>query len=134
MRSIHVSALSLACAAVVLGGGASAPAKRASESEKVCINRREINAISALDDRHAFVKVSASQFYLATLDKSCREFGVARTIVIERSRVRVCGDGNTLLSFEVPTVGAMRCRIEQLESVANKAEARDLIESRATRE
>lgn len=134
MRSTRTSALGVAWAAALLGGCASAPARRGSEAERVCINRREINAITALDDRYAFVKLSASRFYLFTLEKRCMGFRRARTIALEGSRARVCGDGVSLLLFEEPTVGPMRCRIERIESVENRAEALDLIESREAQE
>lgn len=131
---MRISAPALACAAVVLGGCASAPARTGSEADRVCIKRREINAISALDDRHAFVKLSATRFYLLTLEERCRGLRWARTIALEDSREQVCGDGSGLLSFDDPAVGPMRCRIERIESVANKGEAWELIESRAAPE
>ena len=37
---------------------------------------------------------------------------------------------NSLLSFAEPTVGAVRCRIEMLEAVADRSAAVDLIKSR----
>jgi hypothetical protein len=47
---------------------------------------------------------------------------------------RVCSDGLTLLSFDYPAVGPMRCRIEGIDSVPDKNAALELIESRAARE
>lgn len=134
MRSVRISALGLASAAIVLGGCASTPAKRASRTDRVCINRAEINMIRALDDGHAFVKVSAGSFYMFTLDKRCTGLALARTITIADATTRVCGDGDSLLSFDYPAVGAMRCRIEKIDSVPDMNAALELIESRATRE
>jgi len=131
MTSVRVSSLGFAVAAVTIGGCASLPAAKGSTAESVCVNKRDINSISALDDQHAFVKVSAGRFYLVTVDKACRGLAVARAIAIVDATARVCGDGLTLLSFENPTVGPMRCRIEGIDSVADKNAARDLIESRA---
>jgi len=131
MRSISISALGLAIAAAVFGGGGSTPAEEGSRTETVCINRREINAISALDDGHVFVKLSASRFHLLTVAKGCNGLRLARAIAIEGSRTRVCGDGLSLLSFDDPTVGPTRCRVEQIESVKDKGAAWELIESRA---
>ncbi len=129
MGSTHLVVGALAVA-VLAGCAAGKPYPRASDPDKVCVDRRSINAISALDERHAFVKASAADFYLLTMDESCREFELARRIEIAETGARVCGDGATLLSFETPTVGPMRCRIEALEPVASKAEALDRIESR----
>lgn len=127
MRSMPITAL--ACTAVILSGHAGA--KDRTTADRVCIARREINAISALDDRHAFAKVSAGRFYLLTLDETCRGLRSARKLVLERSASRICGDGASLVSFEEPGVGPTRCRIERIDPVANKSAALDLIESRA---
>lgn len=129
MPTIRTTVLGLACAAVVLGGraGAADDAKK----DRVCISRREINAISALDDRHAFAKLSAERFYMLTLDKTCRELRLARQIELDPSASRVCGDGSSLITFEPPTVGLMRCRIERIDRVKDKNAALDLIDSRA---
>ena len=43
----------LACAVVLSGDAGKTPR---SAADKVCIKRREINAISALDDRHALAR------------------------------------------------------------------------------
>jgi len=133
MRSVRMSSLGLAVAAAVLGGCASLAAQEESKPKKVCINRREISSIRGLDDRHAFVKLGASRHYLLTMDKGCRGLKLARTIAIDATG-RVCGDGLTLLSFEYPAVGPMRCRIEGIDSVPDKDAALELIESRAAPE
>jgi hypothetical protein len=131
MRSARTSALGLAFASALLGGCASAPAQKGPKDRRVCVDRREINAITALDDEHVFLKVSAGRFYLVTVRKMCGGLRLARTIAIDSPGTRVCGDSNSLLSFEYPAVGPTRCPIEQIESVADKAAALELIESRA---
>ena len=68
------------------------------------------------------------------MHKPCGGLEFARAIAIEGSRVRVCGDGSTLLSFDDRALGPMRCRIERIDSVPDKGAALDLIESRASRE
>lgn len=118
----------LAFAAVVLGGDAGA--KPRSTAGKVCIKRREINAISALDDRHALARLSAGRLYLLTLDKACNGLRPARRVELERPAARVCGDGISMLSFEEPGAGPTRCRIEKIDAVASRGEALELIESR----
>jgi uncharacterized protein DUF6491 len=127
MRSVPVTVV--ACAAVVLVGEAGA--KPRSPDGKVCFARREINAVSALDERHALARLSAGRLYLLTLDKTCTGLKWARKIVLERTASRVCGDGASLLSFEEPGAGPTRCRIEKIDGVENKAEALELIDSRA---
>src|SRR5687767_1799680 len=57
MRSVTITAL--ACAAAVLSGDGRANAQ--SPTDRVCIKRREINAISALDGRHALARLGAGR-------------------------------------------------------------------------
>jgi hypothetical protein len=112
-------------------GGASLGAGDDPEARRLCVDRREINTIRTLDDRHALVRLSAGRHYLFTLDESCREFRLARKVAISEGTGRVCGDGLTLVSFELPGVGPMRCRIDGIDAVPDEAAARELIESRA---
>lgn len=118
----------LACAAIVLSDDAGT--KTRSTADKVCIARREINAISSLDERHALARLSAGRLYLLTVDKSCLGLQSARKLALDRTERRICGDGTSLLSFQEPGAGPMRCRIEKIDRVASKAEALDLIASR----
>jgi hypothetical protein len=108
-------------------------AQEGSKARRVCVNTREINAISALDDQHAFVKLSASRYYVFTVDKTCQGFKLARKIAISDAS-RVCSDGLTLLSFELPAMAPTRCRIEGIDSVPDKDAAWELIKSRAAPE
>ena len=130
MGSVRMSSLGLVAAAIVLGGSTRLAAEEPSKPKRLCVDRREINMIKALDDRHAFAKLSANRHYLFTLDKTCQEFHLARKVAISEGTGRVCADGLTLLSFEVSTVGPMRCRIEGIDAVPDQAAARELIESR----
>jgi hypothetical protein len=118
-------------AVAVWVGGASRGAGDDPRARRLCVDRREINTIRTLDDQHALVKLSAGRHYLFTLDKSCREFRLARKVAISEGTGRVCGDGMTLVSFELPGAGPMRCRIEGIDAVPDEAAARELIESRA---
>ena len=129
MRSVRAPSLGLALVAV-LGGGTALAAEEGTKAKRVCINTREINSISALDDQHAFVKLSAGRYYMFSVDKACQGFKLARKIAISDA-TRVCSDALTLLSFETPVVGPMRCRIELIDSVPDKDAAWELIKSRA---
>lgn len=122
--------IALACAALVLHDEPRAK-PGASAEKKVCVARRQVNAISALDQRHALARLGAGRLYVFTLDRSCRGLDAARKLTLERSASRICGDGTSLLSFEEPGAGPTRCRIEKIDEVASKSEALELIESRA---
>jgi hypothetical protein len=135
MKSIRrLSGIGLAAAVVVLGGCASAPTTKASSHSKDCINTNQINSITALDDQHLFVRVSASQHQLFTVDPPCNGLRLARAIRIADAATRVCSGGTTLIAFSNPAVGDVRCRVRWLDPVADKAEALELIEERASRE
>jgi len=134
MKCMRVSILGLAGAAIILGGCASAPATKESSQGGNCINTRQINAIRPLDDEHLYVRVSASQHQLFTVDQPCNGLRLARRITIADAATRVCGDGTTLISFDYPAAGAVRCRIRRLDPVADRAEAMELVEARAASE
>lgn len=134
MNCIRISAIGLAVAAIALGGCASAPAERGSSQHRDCINANQINSITPLDDQHLFVRVSASQHQLFTVDQPCNGLRLARRIEVADAARRVCSDGTTLIAFSDPTVGNIRCRVRRLDPVADRAEAMELIESRATEE
>jgi hypothetical protein len=137
MRSVRMSVLGLAGAALAVGAGcATAPAQTGSSDDRGCFRVSEINAITPLDDQHVFVKLSASRYQLFTVDMPCAGLEKARTIGIAdaSSSTRICGDGTATISFAYPAVGPTRCRIRRVEPVASKAEALELIEARASRE
>jgi len=135
MKTIRrLSTLSLAVSVVALGGCASAPTTKASSQGKDCINTNQINSIRALDDQHLFVRVSASQHQLFTVDQPCNGLRLARTVMIADAATRVCSGGTTLIAFSNPAVGDVRCRVRWIDPVADRAEALELIEERASRE
>ena len=131
MRLLSLALCGFTVAAATVAGVTCPAAEEDEKVPRVCVNRREINAISALDDRHAFVKASAGRFYLFTLDKTCYDFKHARQIAIsDATSSRVCGDGSTLLSFAFPGVGTTRCRIDRLDTVKDRSAALELIAER----
>ena len=131
MRSLSAAALAGAAAATLACGASSArrPAVTSAD-EMTCITRREINAIRPLDERHALVRLRAGDHYMLTLDAACVGLDAARTLVLDRSESRICGDGTSLVSYELPGVGPTRCRVERIEPVESQAAAMELIEER----
>jgi uncharacterized protein DUF6491 len=119
----------LALLAVLLGCASVPAAERAKAKKKDCINTREINVMRALDDKHVFVKVGAGRYYLFTMESRCRDLHLARNLQVFEASSRVCDDGVTLLAFELPTVGAMRCRVTKLDPVRDLDAANELIAS-----
>jgi hypothetical protein len=127
MTTIRTIVVGLTLPAVLLGGCASVPAAERSKAKRDCINTREINVMSPLDDRHVFVKLGADRNYLFTVEDTCQGLRLARQLAIWEATARVCGGGVSLLAFEDPTVGAMRCRIAKIDSVRDKSAALELI-------
>ena len=127
MTTFRTTVVGLILPAVVLGGCASVPAAERSKARRGCITTREINAMRPLDDRHVFVKVSADRNYLLTVEGECQGLRLARKLAIWESTARVCEGGVSLLAFEDPTVGEMRCRIARIDSVRDRAEALERI-------
>jgi hypothetical protein len=135
MRGLRISFLALALAAfgaAACTSGQGAPAAPA--AERVCVKVRQVNSFTALDDRHALVKASASGYFLFTVDEACSGLSFARGIAIAEAGSRVCDDGFDFLVFEHPAAGPRRCRIVKIEPVEDETAARALLESRAAGE
>jgi hypothetical protein len=113
--------------AVLLSGAADVPAAEKARKKRDCINAREINVMRPLDDKHVFVKAGANRSYLLTMDP-CPGMGGARKLAVFEASPRVCGDGTSLLAFELPETGAMRCRVGKIETVRDLADAEDRIQ------
>jgi hypothetical protein len=114
------------CAALAVSGTL-AEAAGGPRKSKDCINTREINVMSPLDDKHVFVKAGASRHYLFAMDAKCPGLALARRIAVWERATRVCGDGFSLLAFEEPAVGSVRCRIQSITAVEDKGAALALI-------
>ena len=127
MTALQTTIVALVLPAAALGACASAPTADGSKTRRDCITTREINAMSPMGDRHVFVKVGASRHYLFTVERACQALELARRLTIWEASSRVCGDATSLLAFEHATAGPMRCRIEKIESVPDKAAAMELI-------
>ena len=130
MSVVGTPLVALTVAVVLSWGGASLGTAEDPKAERLCLNRREINTIRALDDRHALVKLSAGRHYMFTLDKSCQEFRQARKVAISDGTGRVCADSVSLVSYELPGSVPMRCRIDGIDPVEGEDAARELIRSR----
>jgi hypothetical protein len=115
---------------VALGGCVGVATADAPKAKKECIVKREINVIRALDDKHVFVKAGADRNYLLTMDAQCSGLTLARKLAISGdTSTRVCEGGVSMLAFEEPATGPMRCRIATITPVKSKEAAEELIAS-----
>lgn len=127
MLKLSTTLVGLALPAAVLAGCASAPASAKPRAQKDCINTREINAMDPLTDQHVFVRLSASRHVLLTMEDTCQGLELARRLAVWEAGTRLCAGGTSLLAFEHPTVGSMRCRVGRIDSVRDKDSAWDFI-------
>lgn len=109
---------------------ASSPAEVTSVADRVCVDVRRISSVKALDDRHVLVTESANDQFLFTVDRGCSGLSFALGISIAETLNRVCGDGTSWLSFNEAGTGSKRCRIIDIEPVADESVARALIKER----
>jgi hypothetical protein len=131
MKSYAGLVRGLALAVLVLAGCASSqPVAEQPRAGNICINVRQINSFEALDDRHVLIRARVSDYYLFTVGQPCSGLAFARAIVIPEPLNRVCGDGFSDLSFNLPGAGSKRCRIVKIEPVEDRRAAKALIESR----
>ena len=122
--TLRRSVLAVLALAIVSGGAPAAFA--AKPPRKDCIYRREISTMRALDEKHVYIKASASRHYLLTMDGRCQGLDEARKLGVVEASPRVCGDGTSLLAFEHTAAGPMRCRIATIEQVKSLADAEEL--------
>lgn len=126
MSRIRTSVFVLALPVILIGVCAAAQTDKP-KPKKDCVVKREINVMSPLDDKHVYVKARSDNHYLFTMDAQCPGLRLARKLAISDASTRVCEGGTSLLSFEEPSVGAMRCRIDTITPVASKMAAQELI-------
>ena len=114
-----------ALAAVLQVGLSAVPPASAARVKRECINRKEITTLRALDEKHVYVKAGPSRHYLVTVDGRCHGLSEARTLGITESSSRICPDSTSLIGFEHPAAGPMRCRIGTIEAVKGLADAEE---------
>ena len=108
---------------VALGPGTAALLQ--AKPRKDCIKQGEISTLRALDDKHVYIKASASRHFLVTMDTRCQGLGDARKVEVFEPTSRLCGQGTSLISFVDPAAGPMRCRIATIEPVKSLADAEE---------
>jgi len=113
---------------VLLFAGVSLWAAEGPKPKKECLNTREINVMSPLDDKHVFVKARSNDNYLFTMDP-CPGLSLARKLVVWESATRLCEDSTSMLAFEDLTIGQMRCRIAKIDKVKDKDAAIELADA-----
>ena len=98
--------------------------------EKVCISSNLVRNFDGLDDQHVFVEERSKQYYLLTMRHRCNGLRHAQAIGLKDTTSRICSGGFGEVVFRERGIGPNSCRIEMIERVENKDEARAIIAER----
>ena len=98
-------------------------------AKRVCVNKRSINSFDAIDDEHVYIKASSNKHFLFTMQRRCSGLRHANGIGIKDTMSQVCSKGFGEIVYR--DIGRMQsCRIDTIEPVASKDDARGLVEDR----
>ena len=124
----------LAINAVACGQEEADEASGEPATERVCINIRAIRTFDAFTDQHVYVR-AGSDHYLMTMRNRCHDLRDAMGIAIKDATSRVCSDGFGEIIYR-NRMGGQRfesCRIQTIEKVESKDEARAIAEGHSDR-
>jgi hypothetical protein len=118
---------------LALVGCASSSEQVADEPEvaagRICVSAQRISSFDAFDDKHLYIKATGNEHYLVTLWGGCTGLRSAYAIAIKDTFSRVCSDGFGEIVYR--DMGRRQsCRIETIEPVASKEDAKGLVKDR----
>ncbi len=98
--------------------------------ERVCVNKRSINSFDPIDDQHVYIKATGNNHYLFTMQRRCFGLRSAYGIAVKDTMSRVCSKGFGEIVYLGRGQRLESCRIDTIEAVAGKDDARGLVEDR----
>ena len=98
--------------------------------EKICISSNLVRSFDGLDDQHVFVEERSKDYYLLTMRQRCAGLRNAQAIGLKDATSRICNGGFGEVVFRERGIGPNRCRIDKIERVENKDEARAIVAER----
>ncbi len=98
--------------------------------ERVCVNKRSINSFDPIDDQHIYIKATGNNHYLFTMQRRCFDLRGAYGIAVKDTMSRVCSKGFGEIVYRGRGQRLESCRIDTIEAVAGKDDARRLVEDR----
>ena len=98
--------------------------------ERVCVNRRSINSFDPIDDQHVYIKATGNNHYLFTMQGRCFGLRDAYGIAVKDTMSRVCSKGFGEIVYRGRGQRLESCRIDTIEAVSGKDDARGLVEDR----
>ena len=100
-------------------------------ADVVCVNVRNINSFDVIDEEHLYVKVQGEPRHLLfTMDATCFGLNDAQAIAVKDRYARVCSDTFGDVVYRDLARGLESCRILNIEAVASKDDAKQLVEDR----
>ena len=127
---IRFAATIITMSCVFLAGCASTESAPDSASGDDCFRIRQINSWDAIDNKHIYLREGVNDHYLLTMFSSCPGVRHAQAIALSNHMGRVCPKDFGRITFRDAGMKSS-CRIDNVERVASKAEAKALVESRA---
>ncbi len=98
-------------------------------AERACFNARTATNFSALSNRHVYVQGRQNEHYLLTMFGTCFGLRNAFGIALSSDLTRVCS--NTSATIYYRDFGRLEaCRVNDVESVASREAAREIVELR----
>ena len=123
------------CATTATDSGQSADAAATSSdavtlvAEPACFNARTVRNFNALSDRHVYVEGRRDEHYLLTMFNVCFGLRSAFGIALSNDFSRVCSNtGETIYYRDFGRMEA--CRVRDVEAVASRDAAREIMELR----
>lgn len=98
-------------------------------AEPACFNARTASNFAALGDRYVYVQGRRDEHYLLTMFNVCFGLRSASGIALSNDFSRVCS--NTSATIYYRDFGRMEaCRVRDVEAVASREAAREIVELR----
>lgn len=107
-----------------------APDADETSEQKICINSNRVRNFDGLSDQHVFIEEGGGNYYLLTMRGRCSGLRNAQVILIKETMSRVCSRGFGEVIYKDFGMGRRSCRIDTIERVENKDEARAMIAER----
>ena len=98
--------------------------------ERVCVNKRTISSFDAIDDEHVYIKAAGNKHYLFTMQRRCFGLRGAQGIGIKDTMSSVCSGSFGEIVYRDIGRRLESCRIDTIERVASKDDAKGLVEDR----
>ncbi len=99
-------------------------------TERVCVNKRTISSFDAIDDQHVYIKATGNKHFLFTMQRRCFGLRGAQGIGIKDTMSSVCSGSFGEIVYRDMGRRLESCRIDTIERVASKDDAKGLVEDR----